>query len=140
MSQHKKIADLVIKYTGENIYSKRRTQPIVDARALFEYIMREDYKVTYASITEHYRKNGKRRKHDAMIYSVRNFQKEIRGRRKDLNAYYQNILQTEITVRQYQNAYSLISQIKSQKQIRKFRSYMSELLKEPDKKQETDVI
>lgn len=133
MSQHKKIADLVIKYTGENIYSKRRTQPIVDARALFEYIMREDYKVTYASITEHYRKNGKRRKHDAMIYSVRNFQKEIRGRRKDLNAYYQNILQTEITVRQYQNAYSLISQIKSQKQIRKFRSYMSELLKEPDK-------
>ena len=68
-----------------------------------------------------------------MIYSVRNFQKEIRGRRKDLNAYYQNILQTEITVRQYQNAYSLISQIKSQKQIRKFRSYMSELLKEPDK-------
>ena len=133
MSKHKKIADLVIKYTGENIYSKRRTQPIVDARALFEYIMREDYKVTYASITEHYRKNGKRRKHDAMIYSVRNFQKEIRGRRKDLNAYYQNILQTEITVRQYQNAYSLISQIKSQKQIRKFRSYMSELLKEPDK-------
>lgn len=133
MSQHKKIADLVIKYTGENIYSKRRTQPIVDARALFEYIMREDYKVTYASLTEHYRKNGKRRKHDAMIYSVRNFQKEIRGRRKDLNAYYQNILQTEITVRQYQNAYSLISQIKSQKQIRKFRSYMSELLKEPDK-------
>ena len=140
MSQHKKIADLVIKYTGENIYSKRRTQPIVDARALFEYIMREDYKVTYASLTEHYRKNGKRRKHDAMIYSVRNFQKEIRGRRKDLNAYYQNILQTEITVRQYQNAYSLISQIKSQKQIRKFRSYMSELLKEPDKKQETNVI
>lgn len=133
MSKHKKIADLVIKYTGENIYSKRRTQPIVDARALFEYIMREDYKVTYASLTEHYRKNGKRRKHDAMIYSVRNFQKEIRGRRKDLNAYYQNILQTEITVRQYQNAYSLISQIKSQKQIRKFRSYMSELLKEPDK-------
>lgn len=140
MSQHKKIADLVIKYTGENIYSKRRTQPIVDARALFEYIMREDYKVTYASLTEHYRKNGKRRKHDAMIYSVRNFQKEIRGRRKDLNSYYQNILQTEITVRQYQNAYSLISQIKSQKQIRKFRSYMSELLKEPDKKQETNVI
>tara|TARA_X000001382_G_scaffold129402_3_gene121359 strand:+ start:2773 stop:3177 length:405 start_codon:yes stop_codon:yes gene_type:complete len=133
MSKHKKIADLVIKYTGENIYSKRRTQPIVDARALFEYIMRVDYKVTYASLTEHYRKNGKRRKHDAMIYSVRNFQKEIRGRRKDLNAYYQNILQTEITVRQYQNAYSLISQIKSQKQIRKFRSYMSELLKEPDK-------
>lgn len=133
MSQHKKIADLVIKYTGENIYSKRRTQPIVDARALFEYIMRVDYKVTYASLTEHYRKNGKRRKHDAMIYSVRNFQKEIRGRRKDLNSYYQNILQTEITVRQYQNAYSLISQIKSQKQIRKFRSYMSELLKEPDK-------
>jgi hypothetical protein len=133
MSQHKKIADLVIKYTGENIYSKRRTQPIVDARALFEYIMREDYKVTYQSITDHYRKNGKKRKHDVMIYSVRNFENEIRHRRKDLNEYYQNILETEITVRQYQNAYLLISQIKNQKQIRKFRKYMTDILKEPAK-------
>lgn len=133
MSQHKKIADLVIKYTGENIYSKRRTQPIVDARALFEYIMREDYKVTYQSITDHYRKNGKKRKHDVMIYSVKNFENEIRHRRKDLNEYYQNILETEITVRQYQNAYLLISQIKNQKQIRKFRKYMTDILKEPAK-------
>jgi hypothetical protein len=133
MSQHKKIADLVIKYTGKDIYSKRKTQDIVDARALFEYIMREDYKVTYQSITDHYRKNGKKRKHDVMIYSVRNFEKEIRHRRKDLNEYYQNILETEITVRQYQNAYLLISQIKNQKQIRKFRKYMTDILKEPAK-------
>ena len=140
MSQHKKIANLVIKYTGVDIYSKRKTQDIVDARAMFEYIMREDYKVTYSSLTEHYRKNGKRRKHDAMIYSVRNFQNEIRGRREDLDDYYQTILQTDITVKQYQNAYKLINEMKNQKQIRKFRSYMSELLNEPDKKQETDVI
>ena len=133
MSQHKKIANLVMKYTGVDIYSKRKTQDIVDARALFEYIMREDYKVTYASLTDHYRKNGKKRKHDVMIYSVKKFEDEIRHRRKDLNEYYQNILQTEITVRQYQNAYNLISQLKNQKQMRKFRSYMTELLKEPAK-------
>ncbi len=133
MSQHKKIADLVIKHTGIDIYSKRRTQPIVDARALYEYIMREDYKVTYQSITDHYRKNGKRRKHDVMIYSVKNFKNEIRHRRKDLNEYYKTILETEITVRQYQNAYLLISQIKNQKQIRKFRKYMTDILKEPTK-------
>ena len=133
MSQHKKIANLVMKYTGVDIYSKRKTQDIVDARALFEYIMREDYKVTYASLTDHYRKNGKKRKHDVMIYSVKKFQDEIRQRRKDLNEYYYNILQTEITVRQYQNAYNLISQLKNQKQMRKFRSYMTELLKEPAK-------
>jgi hypothetical protein len=133
MSQHKKIADLVIEYTGENIYSKRRTQPIVDARALFEYIMREEYKVTYASLSEHYRKNGKKRKHDVMIYSVRNFENEIRHRRKDLNEYYKNILQTEITVKQYQNAYNLITKLKSQKQIRKFRKYMTDILQEPAK-------
>ena len=128
MSQHKKIANLVIKYTGIDIYSKRKTQDIVDARALFEYIMRTDYKVTYASITEHYRKKGKRRKHDVMIYSVKNFDTEIRHRRKDLNEYYQNILQTEITVKQYQNAYKLIDTIKTQKELRKFREYMTELL------------
>ena len=128
MSQHRKIANLVIKYTGIDIYSKRKTQDIVDARALFEYIMRTDYKVTYASITEHYRKKGKRRKHDVMIYSVKNFDTEIRHRRKDLNEYYQNILQTEITVKQYQNAYKLIDTIKTQKELRKFREYMTELL------------
>ena len=128
MSQHRKIANLVIKYTGIDIYSKRKTQDIVDARALFEYIMRTDYKVTYASITEHYRKKGKRRKHDVMIYSVKNFDTEIRHRRKDLNEYYQNILQTEITVKQYQNAYKLIDDIKTQKELRKFREYMTELL------------
>ena len=128
MSQHRKIANLVIKYTGIDIYSKRKTQDIVDARAMFEYIMRTDYKVTYASITEHYRKNGKRRKHDVMIYSVKNFENEIRHRRTDLNSYYQNILQTEITVKQYQNAYKLIDDIKTQKELRKFREYMTELL------------
>ena len=133
MSQHKKIANLVMKYTGVDIYSKRKTQDIVDARALFEYIMREDYKVTYASLTDHYRKNGKKRKHDVMIYSVKKFEDEIRHRRKDLNEYYQNILQTEITVRQYQNAYKLIGQLKNQKQMRKFRKYMTELLTEPAK-------
>lgn len=133
MSQHKKIANLVMQYTGVNIYSNRKTQDIVDARALFEYIMREDYKVTYASLTDHYRKNGKKRKHDVMIYSVQNFKDEIRHRRNDLNEYYQNILKTEITVRQYQNAYSLITNIKTQKQLRKFREYMSALLKEAAK-------
>tara|TARA_R100001509_G_scaffold6330_1_gene3732 strand:+ start:7761 stop:8165 length:405 start_codon:yes stop_codon:yes gene_type:complete len=133
MSQIKRIANLVINYTGVDIYSKRRTQDIVDARALFEYIMREDYKVTYATLTDHYRKNGKKRKHDVMIYSVKKFDEEIRHRRKDLNEYYQNILKTEITVRQYQNAYSLISQLKNQKQMRKFRQYMTELLSEPAK-------
>lgn len=133
MSQHKKIANLVMQYTGVDIYSKRKTQDIVDARALFEYIMREDYKVTYASLTDHYRKNGKKRKHDVMIYSVQNFKDEIRHRRIDLNEYYQNILKTEITVKQYQNAYSLITNIKTQKQLRKFREYMSDLLKETTK-------
>lgn len=133
MSQTKKIANLVMKYTGVDIYSKRKTQDIVDARALFEYIMREDYKVTYATLTDHYRKNGKKRKHDVMIYSVKKFEDEIRHRRKDLDQYYNEILNTEITVRQYQNAYELISQLKNQKQMRKFRAYMTELLKEPTK-------
>lgn len=133
MSQTKKTANLVMKYTGVNIYSKRKTQDIVDARALFEYIMREDYKVTYATLTDHYRKNGKKRKHDVMIYSVKKFEEEIRHRRKDLDQYYNKILNTEITVRQYQNAYELISQLKNQKQMRKFRAYMTELLKEPTK-------
>lgn len=128
MTQHKRIANLVTKYTGVDIYSKSKTQDIVDARSVFEYIMRIDYEVTYASLTEHYRKNGKFRKHDVMIYSVKNFENEVRHRRSDLNEYYQKILHTQITVKQYQNAYKLIDNIKTQKEMRKFREYMQEVL------------
>lgn len=130
MSLHKKIADLVIMYTGEDLYSPKKTQPIVDARAVFEYILRHDYKQTYQSITDHYAKHGKYRKHDVIIYSVKNFKNEIRHRRKDLNEYYLKILDTQITVRQYQNAYKLITQIKDQNKMRKFREYMQDTLKE----------
>jgi hypothetical protein len=63
-----------------------------------------------------------------MIYSVKNFENEVRHRRSDLNDYYQKILQTQITVKQYQNAYKLIDNIKTQKEMRKFREYMQEVL------------
>lgn len=134
MNNHKKIADLVIEYTGIDIYSNRKTQNIVDARALFEYIMKHDYNSTYSKLSDHYRKNGKERKHSVMIYSVRNFENEIRHRRKDFNEYYQNILQTDITVKQYKNAYKLITEnLKNQKQLRKIRKYITEVLEEQPK-------
>jgi chromosomal replication initiation ATPase DnaA len=87
MTLHTKIANLVMFYTGEDIYSKRRTQPIVDARSLFEYIMREEYEVTYQSISDHYRKNDKKRNHDCIIYGVRLFKEDVAKRREDLNTY-----------------------------------------------------
>ncbi len=134
MNNHKKIADLVIEYTGIDIYSNRKTQNIVDARALFEYIMKYDYGSTYSKLSDHYRKNGKKRNHSVMIYSVRNFENEIRHRRKDFNEYYQNILQTDITVKQYKNAYKLITEnLKNQKQLRKIRKYITEVLEEQPK-------
>ena len=133
MNRHKKIANLVIKYTGVDIYSKRKTQDVVDARGLFEYIMREDYLVTYKSISDHYRKNGKHRTHCVIMYSVKNFDREIRDRRKDLSDYYNTILQTEITAKQYKNAQKQIATIKTQRDYNKIRWYMNRVLQTPDK-------
>ena len=56
MTTHKRIGDLVINLTGINIYQKRKTQEIVDARCLFDYIMREKCKSTLSKIVDHYRK------------------------------------------------------------------------------------
>jgi chromosomal replication initiation ATPase DnaA len=133
MNRHKKIANLVIKHTGVDIYSKRKTQDVVDARGLFEYIMREDYLVTYQSISDHYRKNGKHRAHCVIMYSVKNFDREIRDRRNDLNDYYNTILQTEITAKQYKNAQKQIGSIKTQRDYNKIRWYMNRVLQTPDK-------
>ena len=55
-----KIANLVTKETGCDIFSSKKTQEIVDARALYEYILREEYKLTLKQIQDYYRSKGKK--------------------------------------------------------------------------------
>lgn len=124
MTLHTKIANLVMFYTGEDIYSKRRTQPVVDARSLFEYIMREEYEVTYQSISDHYRKKGKKRSHDCIIYGVRLFKEDVGKRRTDLKAYSKTI-RTVISSKQLKKAIGLLTNIKTQQQLKEFHHFMN---------------
>jgi hypothetical protein len=130
MTLHTKIANLVMFYTGEDIYSKRRTQSIVDARFLFEYIMREEYEVTYQSISDHYRKNGKKRNHDCIIYGVRLFKQDVAKRREDLNTYSKKIIMSVISSKQLKNAINLLTNIKTQEQLKEFQNFMNNILPE----------
>lgn len=129
MTLHTRIADLVIHYTGQDIYSKRKTQPIVDARSLFEYIMREDYKVTFQSISDHYRKKGKKRNHDCVMYGVNLFKRDVRHRRPDLNNY-SKILGTEVTYKQIRKATYLLKNIETQEHYDRYVDFMTNNLKE----------
>lgn len=128
MTLHTRIADLVIHYTGQDIYSKRKTQQIVDARSLFEYIMREDYKVTFQSISDHYRKKGKKRNHDCVMYGVNLFKRDVQHRRPDLNNY-SKILGTEVTHKQIKKAVSLLANIETQEHYNKYVYFMTNKLK-----------
>ncbi len=62
MNKYKRIAKLVNTYTGENIFSLKKTQGAVDARGLFDHIMYIEFGCTYQSISNFYYANGKKQK------------------------------------------------------------------------------
>ena len=84
MKVETKISNLVIKETGCDIFSNRKTQEIVDARALYEYILRKEYKLTLKRIQDYYRSKGKKRHHSTILYNVKLFENDILERRVNL--------------------------------------------------------
>jgi len=124
-----KIANLVTKETGCDIFSSKKTQEIVDARALYEYILREEYKLTLKQIQDYYRSKGKKRHHSTILYNVKLFKNDIRYRRPQFENFLEFILQTEITPRQRDNAYRLVNKLTTQKQLKEFRKLINNIIK-----------
>lgn len=127
MTTHKRIADLVIAVTGVNIYETSRRQDVVDARSLFEFIMHKRLKYTLSSISNFYRHNGKSRHYSTIIYSCKLFD-EVCFRKPDYADYLNQIVGTELTKLQYQNAYDLVGKLNTKKQLKKFRKLMREII------------
>ena len=80
MKDYDRIAELVINLTEINIFENRRTQSIVDARALFDYIMNTVHKKTLESIATYYESQGKSSNHSAIYYRLSKFQELIQRR------------------------------------------------------------
>ena len=128
MKQYKKIANLVMLHTETDIFSSRKTQDIVDARALFDYIMKIEFRCTYQSISNFYYANGKTRNHSAVLHSVRKYTDEISVRRKDFKEILYRILTTEITHIKYKNIVHEIRKISTVKGLDSIKAFVKRTL------------
>ena len=138
MKQYKKIANLVMMHTKVDIFSNRKTQEIVDARSLFEYIMYEQFKCTYQSISNFYYSNGKIRNHSVILYSVKKYKDEIGVRRKDFKEILYRILTTEITHIKYKNIVDEVSKISTVKGLESIKAFVKRTLVKELKYKEAD--
>jgi len=80
MKDYDRIAELVINLTEINIFENRRTQNLVDARALFDYIMYKVHTKTLESIAIYYESQGKSSDHSSIYYRLSKFKDLVRRR------------------------------------------------------------
>ena len=128
MNKYKRIAKLVNTYTGENIFSPKKTQGVVDARGLFDHIMYIEFGCTYQSISNFYYANGKSRNHTVILYSVRKYKEEIEPRRKDFKNIFYRILTTEVTHTKYKNVIKDVSKISTVKGLNSVKAFVNKTL------------
>ena len=77
------IAKIIKDVTKINVFEKRRTLEIVDARALFCYVLRVDLKYKSVEIREIIRKK-RPYDHATVLYMVKIYDTDVRYRRPDL--------------------------------------------------------
>ena len=94
MNEYDKIANLVISLTEIDIFENRRTQSHVDARALFDFIMRKLKNKTYTGIAKYYHTKGKSADHSTILYRTNMFD-EIKCRKPEYKTWL-NIIKNEI--------------------------------------------
>lgn len=77
------IAKIIKDVTKVNVFEKRRTLEIVDARALFCYVLRVDLRYKSVEIREIIRKK-RPYDHATVLYMVKIYDTDVRYRRPDL--------------------------------------------------------
>ncbi len=128
-SQIKRIADLVICHTKTDIFDKSKSQNIVDARALFDYIMRVEFNQTLFNIRDYYLSKGKKRHHTTIMYSVKNFT-DVVYRNPHYLEIVEIVLTKEVSPRQITNIYEQLKFVKTKKQLKKIKEFISETINE----------
>ena len=126
-SQIKRVADLVIEHTKTNIFTEAKTQDLVDARALFDYLLKVEYQQTLFAIRDYYISKNKKRHHTTIIHSIKNF-KDVVFRNPHFLDIVDVIKLQEVSPRQINNVISLVSKIQTKNQLNKTRKFLKELL------------
>jgi len=91
-----KIGNLLKNITGINVYENTRKREVVEVRSLLVYILREMENMTYYSIKDFFRSNGKDYDHSTAVHAHKNY--EIYSTyNKKLNVYFNEIIQKSNT-------------------------------------------
>tara|TARA_R110000822_G_scaffold130552_3_gene267123 strand:- start:2985 stop:3413 length:429 start_codon:yes stop_codon:yes gene_type:complete len=128
-TQIKRVADLVIHNTKTNIFKDSREQQYVEARALFNYLMREEFGQTLYNIRDYYMSKGKKYHHATILHSIKSF-KEITFK----NPHYLPIIEVikiqEVSPRQINNLITEVCKIKTKKQLENTREFLKNVILE----------
>jgi len=91
MTKPEFVALEIKKATRINVFDKRRTQEVVDARSLYCYILRNDFKMTLFEVRDTIIENGRSYDHATVLHSQRMYD-EVISRKPHLSYIRDNIL------------------------------------------------
>lgn len=127
--QMKRVADLVIHNTKLDIFDKSRRQKYVEARALFNYLIKVEFGQTLFRIRDYYLSKGKKSHHTTILHSIKSF-KEIAFKNPQYIEIIDAIKVQEVSPRQINNLIADVCKIKSKKQLESTREFLKNVLQE----------
>jgi hypothetical protein len=80
------LAESIKATINVNVFDKNRSQPVVDVRSMYCYILRKDFNFTLYQIKNVFKSQGKPFDHSSVHHNVILFENEVRTRRQDLDA------------------------------------------------------
>lgn len=138
MNKEKEIRDLVEIYTGIDVFQKDRKQTTVDARCLFDTILREHRNYSYQAIADIYKLNGfKDANHTSVLHRVNLFP-EVLTRKEQYRDLMLVIMETSLSSRQISNLMKKTLQIKTQSQLKRINKHLNRILNEVQEMEKTE--
>jgi hypothetical protein len=86
------ISDNIRISIGINVFEQNRTQPVVDVRSMYCYVLRKDLNFTLHKIKDIFISQGKHFDHSSVHHNVVLFENEVRYRRPELSLLRDEIL------------------------------------------------
>jgi hypothetical protein len=79
------LAERIQAAIGINVFEKNRTQPVVDVRSMYSYVLRKDLNFTLHQVKDLFKSQGKPFDHSSVHHNVVLFENEVRYRRPELD-------------------------------------------------------
>jgi chromosomal replication initiation ATPase DnaA len=78
------IAENIKTAIGVNVFEQNRTQPVVDVRSMYCYLLRKDLNFTLYQVRDVFKSQGKNLDHSSVHHNVVLFENEVKNRRPEL--------------------------------------------------------